>query len=312
MKISILKPDHLGDLILSAPAINKLTSLGHDITLIISKNADFLARYLFPNAKIKYATFSHLSRTNEVNDLNSVFEAIDETEMFVSLRRDPQIEELIFSKINKRNSLLIENSLTTHETLLQANCIKPLSGTYLPVDFFATYNNQIKPWPKHIRKVGFVISAGFFNNSLPVIRWYEFAKYIIETFDAEISIIGGPNERNDSIVLKSLIGKASLIEGAKDIDQFLIKVSPLDLIIATDSGSAHMCSLSGVPILSLFGASPHERYQPIGRYNKVIRHVFNCSPCPQFEVQKVNRCISKECLNSIVVKDIEKSILNTP
>lgn len=311
MKISILKPDHLGDLILSAPAINKLMSLGHDITLIISKNADFLARYLFPNVKIKHATFSHLSRTNEPNDFESVFEAIQQTEMFISLRRDPQIEDQIFSRISKQNSLLIENSLIVHETILQANCIKPLSGDYIPVDFFSTHNSQFKPWPKKIDKIGFVISAGFFNNSLPIIRWYEYAQYIIETFGAEISIIGGPNERREAWLLKSLIGDARIIEGSKDIPSFLNEISPLDLLIATDSGSAHMCSLSGVPMLSLFGASPHERYQPIGRYNKVIRNHFNCSPCPQFEVEKVNRCISKECLNSIVVEDIKESLLNT-
>jgi len=308
MKISILKPDHLGDLILSAPAIYKLLSLEHEITLIISKNSDFLARYLFPKVKIKHATFSHLSRRNEPNEIESVFQAIEETEMFISLRRDPQIEELIFRKVNAQKSLFIENSLTVHETVLQANCIQPLTGDYVPADFFPTYNNQIKTWPKKIDKIGFVISAGFFNNSLPVFRWYEFARYVIESFGAEISIIGGPNERREANILKSLIGDAKIIEGSKDISGFLSEISFLDLLIATDSGSAHMCSMAGVPMLSLFGASPFERYQPIGRYNKVIRHNFNCSPCPQFEVEKVNRCISKECLTSITVADLQEKL----
>lgn len=309
MKISILKPDHIGDLILSAPAINKLLSMDHQVSLLINKNTEFLARFLFPNISLDYVTLSHLSRNGEMNSTEIIYRYANNCDLFISLRNDPELGELVLSHLNESKSLIIENSLDIHETILQSRCIQPLTGDYDPLTYFKTFKNQVKPWPDKFHKIGFVISAGFFNNSLSVSRWYEFAQYFIENHLSEITIICGPNEKKDALILKHLIGTATILEGTKNVGDLLEKVSELDLLIATDSGSAHLCSLSGTPILSLFGASPYKRYHPIGKNNRIIKLNFNCSPCPQFEVNSVNSCITKECLSSITVKNIAEALI---
>lgn len=304
MKLVVLKPDHLGDLVLSAPAINKLLTLNHDITLIINKNVEFLAQYLFPNIKLAYATFTHLSRTNETTSIDEVFELVKTSDLLVSLRNDPELQKQVFYNIDPSKLLITGDSLDVHETTLHSECLEPLTGAYLPLDFFNTYKNTYKIWPTQIKKLGLSISAGFFNNSLSVLRWIEIARYFTDHYQAEIYIICGPNEYEEAIILKALLQTCQIIKGSKNLVEFLDPVSELDLVIATDSGTAHLCSLSGVPIMSLFGASPYKRFRPLGHYNKVVTLDYNCSPCPQFEVKKINHCITKECLNNISVQQI--------
>ncbi|OYZ20732.1 MAG: hypothetical protein B7Y39_10195 [Bdellovibrio sp. 28-41-41] len=304
MKIAILKPDHLGDLVLSSPAINKILSLNHDVTLIINKNIDFLARFLFPQVKILHVTFAHLSRNSEVDFLEPIFEQVKSSDLLISLRNDPIMKTLIFNRINSSNFWITEDSLDDHESNLQQKCISPVTGEYKPIDFFYTYQKTNKLWPTKISKLGLVISAGFFNNSLPLSRWLEFSEHFIKSFSSKIFIICGPNEYPDAMILQKLIGTAEIIKGGNNIVPFLDSISILDLLVATDSGTAHLCSLSGVPILSLFGASPSTRFRPLGVSNRLVTLNYNCSPCPQFEINKINLCTTKECLTNIRLRNI--------
>jgi ADP-heptose:LPS heptosyltransferase len=86
-----------------------------------------------------------------------------------------------------------------------------------------------------------------------------------------------------------------VIEGRADFAAFMDAIGGLDVVIATDSGTAHLCSLTK-PVLSIFGASPWRRYAPFGRENVVITRNLACSPCVQFDMKVVNACMSRECV----------------
>jgi ADP-heptose:LPS heptosyltransferase len=43
----------------------------------------------------------------------------------------------------------------------------------------------------------------------------------------------------------------------------------VDLVVATDSGTAHLAALVR-PVISLFGGSPWQRFAPLGRFNAVL------------------------------------------
>ena len=47
-RVAILKPDHLGDLILSAPAIRAILGRFEEVRLYVAPGSAGLARYLFP------------------------------------------------------------------------------------------------------------------------------------------------------------------------------------------------------------------------------------------------------------------------
>lgn len=307
MKITILKPDHLGDLVLSIPAINKILEIGQEIILFCNPDATFLAKFLFPNIKIYPISFPHLTKNQFSDNFEFFINVSNESDILVILRSDRIIHDIVSKRVFKP-IFSTEVSLEIHETLLQRKGIEKLTGHYECETYFYHYHFLPKPISKEISKIGFVISAGFFNNSLPLIKWVEFAQFFNRQYKAKITIIAGPAEISDAKILSQLIKNSNVVLGGKNVGEFLKEIRDLDLLIATDSGTAHIASISGVPILSLFGASPYKRYRPFGPFNQVVCLEFTCSPCPQFEILRVNKCISKECLVSIQPNDLLKEL----
>ena len=74
-------------------------------------------------------------------------------------------------------------------------------------------------------------------------------------------------------------GRAAFVTGAIGRGRGLAEA--VDLVIATDSGTAHLTSLVR-PVISLCGGSPWTRFAPLGRYNVVLSRRYPCSPCWQF------------------------------
>ena len=114
--------------------------------------------------------------------------------------------------------------------------------------------------------------------------------------DIFISLVGGPAERAELAFLSAMLKRVphTVIEGGSDFAAFLEALEPIDLILASDGGTAHICSLRK-PVCSVFGSSPWRRYAPFGRDNVLITRDEPCSPCVQFSTQEVNGCLSREC-----------------
>src|SRR5205807_5727702 len=66
MRVGILKPDHIGDLILSAPAIAALRRHFEDLVLLCHPQTVALGRHLFPGLAIQPILFAHLDRTRSL------------------------------------------------------------------------------------------------------------------------------------------------------------------------------------------------------------------------------------------------------
>ena len=74
------------------------------------------------------------------------------------------------------------------------------------------------------------------------------------------------------------------------------------MVVASDGGTAHLCSLR-VRVVSLFGASPLFRYAPFGRWNRAVSLRLACSPCCQYATDIVNGCLSVECMSALEAAD---------
>src|SRR5262249_17484715 len=78
----------------------------------------------------------------------------------------------------------------------------------------------------------------------------------------------------------------------------------VELVIATDSGTAHLASLVQ-PVLSIFGGSPWRRFAPLGPCNAIVTRQLPCSPCPQFDRSLINTCATRECLANLTPHQVE-------
>ena len=293
VRISVVKPDHIGDLILSIPAIRVLERF-YEVTLFVNPNNRFLAEYLFPQISICSLSLQHLSREFSPRPTDQDDLASTPCDIALFLRRDPSLERLANLLFSGKHLMVRPNS-DKHETEIQKDVVKLLTGDYSRHRYFG--GPQKPPNLRSPRAVGLCVSAGFSGNAWPVGYWLTLARSLIDR-DIKVKFIGGPNEaENIDIISRQFSHRCqiSTLVGDDKIDRFLSEVESLDYVIATDSGTAHICSLK-TPIVSIFGPSPAKRYAPFGKYNRVLSADFYCSPCLQFDPERINHCVSRECL----------------
>jgi heptosyltransferase-2 len=295
-RTAIMKPDHLGDLVLSAPAIRALRARGA-VTLYVASGSMPLARFLFPDIDdLRQCDLKHLSRRPiEFTPLDALARELAGYDAIIVLRDDAVMREIV-ADLGDR-AVVAAGDLMTHETLIQQRAVAPLTGDYSRTRLFSRLPIA---WPASLRRVALCIAAGFITNRWPLGRWRELG-VALQRSGIELSLLGGPAEHDDLRFLARLLRCPAdrIIEGGDDIGGFLASLDPIDLVIATDGGSAHIASLAK-PVLSLFGSSPWRRYAPFGAQNMLLTRDEPCSPCAQFSTNVVNACLTRECLAAML------------
>jgi heptosyltransferase-2 len=143
------------------------------------------------------------------------------------------------------------------------------------------------------------ISAGYPTNRWANTHWLKLARLIAKRGIA-LTLIGGPGEGRDlRLISANLVDvRHKILEGGSDFGRFFDGLHDIDLVIASDGGTAHLCSMKK-PVLSVFGSSPWRRFAPFGWNNVVITRNLVCSPCVQFSTQEINGCLTRECMAGI-------------
>lgn len=293
--VTVLKPDHLGDLVLSVPAIRAIQASGREVRLHVAPSSEALARYLFPDiAHIRTVEFQHLSRKPvPPPDLAELIEDSRRSDVLICLRSDQVIETML--KDLSLGCLAPPRNPLVHETGNQKMLLAPVIGSYSRTRHFSGEPIRIGQVRRH---VALCISAGFPTNRWPNLHWLSLAT-LLGRKGVFITLVGGPSERGDLALLSRLLRGIPhrVVEGGHDFGRFLHALEEVDLVVASDSGTAHICSLTK-PICSLFGPSPWRRYAPFGRNNLLMTRDEVCSPCAQFSSRIVNGCASRECMTS--------------
>jgi heptosyltransferase-2 len=296
-RTAILKPDHLGDLVLASPAIRAVRAWAGAVTLHVATRSLPLARFLFPDIDdLRPCDLPHLSRQPiAAAPVEALRRELADCDHIVCLRDDAVMRAML-AELGDR-AVIPAGDPTTHETLIQQRAVAGLAGPYSRTRLFSRQQIQ---WPASVHHVALCIAAGFVTNRWPLTRWSELGVALLHA-GIEVTLVGGPAERDDLRFLARLLRcpAARVIEGGDDIRGFLDALGAVDLVIATDGGTAHIASLEK-PVLSLFGSSPWRRYAPFGAWNLLITRNEPCSPCAQFSTHVVNGCLTRECLTALL------------
>ncbi|HZT79115.1 MAG TPA: glycosyltransferase family 9 protein [Gemmataceae bacterium] len=302
MRVGILKPDHLGDFVLAAPAVAALLRRFPDALLFCHPATAPLARHLFPGLRLQTILLPHLDRDRNTDpDALPVESLRDSVDLLVCLRWDRHIARLVeASGLDYRGSGL--DVLDLHVAAEQRAVVAPLTGPYDLLDSYRYPGAPPEHRPTKPAAVGLCISAGFPLNTWPLNHWLDLAGRLHRR-GMEVVLIGGPAEAARLHALAGAAGEAlgyrpRRIVGGPDFGAFLDALAGVDLVLATDSGTAHLASLVR-PVLSLFGGSPWRRFAPLGRHNAVVTRDYPCSPCRQFDRTTVNGCVGRECLTNL-------------
>ena len=309
MRVGVLKPDHLGDLILAAPAIAALGRRFNDLTLLCHPKNLGLARHLFPDLRICPMQLPHLdkerSRPMQAADRLRVLREID---LLIGLRWDGQCErQLMIPDIEYHTPGPAD--INVHVAVQHRALVAPFTGDYdiLESYEYSSASGSIER-PRHLGAVGLCISAGFRLNAWPLNHWLGLAERL-HRHGAKIVLIGGPAECSRLRILKQALLQAlgyapRVIVGSNDFAATLEEIADqVDLVVATDSGTAHLAALVR-PVVSLFGGSPWRRFAPLGRNNLILCRRVPCSPCIQFNRTLINTCHTQECLSNLTPEQV--------
>ena len=304
-RIAVIKPDHLGDLVLARPAIHAVER-DNDIVLHVASTSVDLAHLLFSGIEVRSIDFPHLARrpvsTLDFDKLTKDLAAFDR----VLILRDDEIMRTLAAALQGR-TLLAAGDHFTHDTRIHQRALEVEFPAYSRTQLFAS---QPIFWPASIQSVGLCVAAGFPTNRWPIHYWYELALWL-ERNGISFKLIGGPDERESLSLLSTMLGAIPhrVVRGGIGFANFFDELAELDLIVASDGGTAHICSLLK-PILSIFGGSPWRRYAPFGFSNVVMTRDLVCSPCLQFSRTEVNGCLTRECMVNITPKDVFRVIVS--
>ena len=302
MSLAILKPDHLGDLVLSSPAIRAMAKAVPDATLFVAERCRPLAAWLFPELTTRTLNMPHLAKRSAGQHVAPDLTHFDE----IALLRNDGVLGPEWAETHTRRYVTYTDDNSVHQTVLDYGVARSLSGPYdIDAAFFqAREDKLLQKAARRPAKVGLSIGSGFYTNVWPLVRWTALAVRLRRT-DHEVFVVCGQAEATLARLLLQRAGLPSgrLILGGGDFATFSRQVDALDLVIGSDGGTAHLCSIT-TPVLSIFGSSPMRRYAPFGRANRVLTQALSCSPCIQFAERVVNGCLSVECMAAVSPQDV--------
>ena len=309
MKLAILKPDHLGDLVLSSPAIRAMTQAVPDATLFVASRCLALAKWLFPGVATQTLNLPHLTKHSAEAQAYPDLSGFD-----VVLLRNDGVLGPDWIELRARSFVTYRNDNAIHQTLLDYGAARAVSPPYdIDGAFFGGGEARLlQKAGRRPHKVGLSIGSGFYTNVWPLVHWIALAQRLGRA-GHEVYVVCGPAEAELGRLLLRRAGAPPrhLIEGGDDYAVLLEQVDEMDLVIASDGGTAHLCSLT-TPVLSIFGSSPLYRYAPFGRANRLLTQELTCSPCVQFGERLVNGCLSVECMAAVTPEDVLLAMARTP
>ncbi len=79
--------------------------------------------------------------------------------------------------------------------------------------------------------------------------------------------------------------------GRTSLHDLIAELRECSLLLSNDTGTMHLATLLGVPVVAVFGSTEHRLTGPLGAGNVIIRHHVECSPCFLRECPLDFRCM---------------------
>ena len=134
-------------------------------------------------------------------------------------------------------------------------------------------------------------------------RFAEVATRVAEQRDVKWVLFGtAADATNGKIVADALGDRCENRIGQTTLDQLATELRDCRLLLTNDTGTMHLATLLGVPVIAVFGSTEHRLTGPLGAGNIVIRHHVECSPCFLRECPIDFRCMHAVSSDEVTAK----------
>ncbi len=105
---------------------------------------------------------------------------------------------------------------------------------------------------------------------------------------------------------KALGNNCTNLIGQTTLDELIEHLRTCTALLTNDTGTMHLATLLGVPVVAVFGSTEPRLTGPLGRGNRVIRHHVECSPCFLRECP-----IDFRCMHAVTSAEVADALLQT-
>jgi lipopolysaccharide heptosyltransferase II len=303
--ILCIRPDNMGDLIMSAPAIRALKeSFGCTITLLTSSMAAGIVPFLpeIDNTIIFTVPWIKACVENQQNEFYKLIDEIkkkqfDAAVIFTVFSQNPLPSVMIayLAGIPKRLAYCRENpysllthwvpdkepySFVQHQVQRDLGLVKTIGAhtqekklhLQLTKNVWPATLKKLKNIGVNIEKPWLVVHAGVSEpkREYPKELWIDAGKKIINELNYQVLLTGNDAQKTLLEDLKNGIGdKAFNTAGILNLEEFITLIKQASLVVSVNTSTAHIAAATGTPVIVLYALS-NPQHSPWMAKGKVL------------------------------------------
>lgn len=326
-KILLIRLSSLGDIVLTTPAIRAIRAHYPDayIAMLVAKqSADVLRQNPHLNEIIQ---FNRSAKDKDTGEMLRILRILRQRKFALTFDFQRKLRTELLMYLSGASERVGKGVLCTLRVPEQGNkhatdhYFDLLHAAGIPaedhkLEMFlsnteradACYTFEEKGISEIQLKVGLFPGAGWKLREWMPDRFAAIGDRLVEHYDAQVIIFGGPKEGELVHKVKNLMQYPVIpFAGNLQIRQLAACIEKCDLFLTNDTGPMHLSAAVGTPTVALFGPGNHNRFQPLGDSHTIIRHDVPCSPCKQF----TNRCKDNICMKGITIDEVWNAVCGT-
>ena len=135
-------------------------------------------------------------------------------------------------------------------------------------------------------------------------RFAEVANAVSAQRPVQWILFGAPGDAENGATVAAGIGASCINRiGQTTLDELIAELSECALLLTNDTGTMHLATILGVPVVAVFGSTEPRLTGPLGSHHHVIRHQVECSPCFLRECP-----IDFRCMKAVTVDEVADSV----
>jgi heptosyltransferase-2 len=136
-------------------------------------------------------------------------------------------------------------------------------------------------------------------------RFAEVAAAVSSQIPAQWILFGTAADLDTGNVIATALGGNVVNRiGKTTLDQLVDELRECRLLLTNDTGTMHLATLLGVPVVAVFGSTEDRLTGPLGSGHVVIRHHVECSPCFLRECP-----IDFRCMKAVTSEEVTAAVL---
>lgn len=174
-----------------------------------------------------------------------------------------------------------------------------------PSELIAAKIAECGPGPLVVMHAG---SGGYSKaRRWPPERFAELAAQLKAQFQARIALVGQSGDDSQAVARLMDCEVLNLVDQTT-LPQLAHVIGSAELFIGADSGVMHLAAATGTPVVSIFGPSNHQAWQPWtpGGWGSVQRSGVACSPCSYVGASIGARegCAARTCMKLVTARQV--------